>query len=408
MSEAAFVERRLRERPDLVESVARAVTGADSARLGPWSVEDLAPGRAGNPTSGAVIRVAGAAHVDGQEVRWSAVLKVVRSPEGPEAYDSPQNPIYWRRELEVARSGLLSGLVGLRAPRCYRIDEPDARTGWLWSEDLGELDREPWSEVDYRRAARALARFHAVTLGRPRSAGPDWLDRPDFVADLAQLCRPMFGALIAGVDAGRGAYEPLLVPELAPVLDLVRDPGPVLRLASRVPPAICHNDFNLDNLLLRRTSQGQDEVVAFDWQMVGVASVSSDLSQLLCYLPAMLHGRPREQVERSVVADYVSVLEQHGFVLEPEAVMAATVADGAARQAMFGLYMLCSELEGRESAGDVDGARSLVERFVAAWVAGPVPDLVRRAQAHVRDDSTTGRFSDGRPAAPGSTPGGTS
>lgn len=143
MTEA--LEHDLRAAPGVVEAVARAVTGESSAIVGPWSVEDLAPGAAGNPTSGGVVRVAGTARLfDREAARWSAVLKVLRSPEGPDAHDSPTDPIYWRRELDVARSGLLTRIVGLSAPRCYRVDEPDARTGWLWLEDLGRLDRDPW------------------------------------------------------------------------------------------------------------------------------------------------------------------------------------------------------------------------------------------------------------------------
>lgn len=95
--------------------------------------------------------------------------------------------------------------------------------------------------------------------------------RTDFTTFLAQNYAPMVDALLAEVDSGAVAYRPLLARELAPVRDLVRDPEPVLRLAAQVPPAVCHNDFNPDNLLLRRTPQGQDELVAFDWQMIGVA-----------------------------------------------------------------------------------------------------------------------------------------
>jgi hypothetical protein len=398
----AALESQLRAAAAVVEEVARAVTGASSAIVGPWTVEDLAQGF-GNPTSGGVVRVAGTARLYGREAPWSAVLKVLHSPEGPQAHDSPTDPIYWRRELDLARSGLLTRIVGLGAPRCYRVDEPDLRTGWLWLEDLGRLDREPWRESDYRAAARALARYHSATIGLPGPQRQPWLERPSFVAFLAQECRPWSDAMLAEVDGQAAGYEPLASPDLAAVLDLVRDPAPVLRTASRVPPAVCHNDFNPDNLVLRRAPDGHDELVAFDWQMIGTAPVSSDLSQLLCYLPLRLEGRPRTEVERSVVEEYAAALAESGFVLEPDVVEAAQVADGAARQAMFFLGVLWWELAALGSDADADARRAVVARHVGSLLAGPVPDLARRALEHARADPTEGWFAYGTPPRPGDT-----
>lgn len=398
----AAIEHELHAAPAALVAVARAATGERRANLLSWSVEELAPG-VGNPTSGGVFRVGGTARLSDRDVPWTAVLKVLRSPDGPEAHDSPADPIYWRRELEVARSGLLSRIAGVSAPCCFRIDEPDSRTGWLWMEDLGRLDREPWREADYCTAARALARFHAATIGLPGPDRPPWLDRDSFVTFLAQACRPTLDTLLTEVEAGRAVFEPLASPGLAAVLDLIRDPRPVLRMAARVPPAVCHNDFNPDNLLLRRALPGHDEVVVFDWQMVGVAPVSADLSQLLCYLPLTLDGRRREDVETSVAEAYVDALAQHGCVLEPQLVAAAQAADGAARQVMFALMVMWWELAALEGGASADAAHAVVARHVTALLAGPVPDLAGRAVERARADPAEGWFAFGRPASPGGT-----
>lgn len=384
---ARALERTLRSEAAEVQAVARRVTGRPDASLGEWSVEPLAAGGGGNPTSGGAFRVSGTATSSGDDVPWSAVLKVVRAPEDPESpHRSPRDPIYWRREVDAVQSGLLDQVEGIAAPRSLGVQERDGgRTGWLWLEDLGRLDRSTWTEDAYRSAARALARFHASGLAVSWADWP-WLEREDFAVFLADACRPMFDTLLAHVDGGEPAYLPLArSAELRPLLDLVRDPGPVLRPLAGVPRTLCHNDLNPDNLLLRAAADGgDDELVAFDWQMVGLGSVSADLGQLLCYVPDVLDARTREEVEASVLREYWVEMTAAGVDLDPAALQAAYLADSAARQGMFAVMGLCVQAGAAQAAGQEERLAEVVAGFVTSTSSGPLVSIVRRAVEQVR------------------------
>ena len=73
-----------------------------------------------NTVTAGVYRVAGSARLaGGGPAPWSLVLKVVRSPAG-----LADDELGAEREVLAYRSGLLTALEGVRAPRCYGIDEP--------------------------------------------------------------------------------------------------------------------------------------------------------------------------------------------------------------------------------------------------------------------------------------------
>ncbi|HKC70339.1 MAG TPA: phosphotransferase family protein, partial [Terriglobales bacterium] len=130
---------------------------------------------------------------------------------------------------------------------------------------LGEILRLPnYPRVISEAFVRCLARLHAVdvvqtgllSLGKPEGflerQVQGWADRWN-----------------------RAKTEPV------PRMDEV-----VRWLAERLPPSpaptIVHNDFKLDNLMLRAESPGQVEAV-LDWEMATVGDPLADLGLTLCY-----------------------------------------------------------------------------------------------------------------------------
>lgn len=377
---------------DSLARVVREATGTAVIDLRGWRADEVGTGRAGNPTSGGIYRVSGTAGADGAEpAPWSIILKVLRRvPELPVHTDAPDSPIYWRREIDLARSGLLDAVTGIASPRCFAIvDQPD-ETAWLWFEDLGEMGMTEWGPHDYAVAAAALARFHARGPAVADEVDLFWLDREPFTTFLARHYRPMVqrvlglarqappGSSLSALDPGRGPEE------LRPVLELMADPTAALAALDHVPRTLIHNDFNPDNLRLRTRPDGEVEVVAFDWQMVSFGPVSADLGQLLSYLPNHLGALTRDQVERATIDAYVRAAAESGAPVDRAAVLAAYRADAAARQVLFSAAFLCEDLEALVASADDDAVAALVRAWAQQTTAGPLPGLARRAADALR------------------------
>ncbi len=370
-----------------LESIAVAAVGLGSAGLLDWSVEPLAVGAAGNPTSGGLFRVSG--HVDVERpdrertVPWSVVLKVVRSPvETGRAWDSPTDGIYWRREVDVVTSHLLDDVAGLAIPRCFGVAELPQATAWMWFEDLGPMSRAAWTEADYHVAARAIARFHARYLtGTPIPDEP-WLNR-DFLRAFHAACTPSFERLMGGARSGRDAYRGLLPDRAGPAIaDLARimvDADLLLTALDAVPQTLCHYDTNVDNLRVRPGPDGAPHVVAIDWQMVGPGPIGADLGQLLCNLPATIGATPRADLEAAVLRTYRNELTAAGVDIDLDTVRIAYAADAALRQTAWAFMLLDLSILAAEAAGEDGAIDRIVAAFVANTTAGHLPTLARQA-----------------------------
>lgn len=375
-----------------LEAIAVAVVGRSRARLVDWSVEPLAVGAAGNPTSGGLFRVSG--HVEGGHgdvvgsdgeppVPWSAVLKVVRSPvETGRAWDRPTDAIYWRREADVLTSHLLDGVAGLALPRSFGVVEPAPATVWMWFEDLGRIDRAAWTEAEYQVAARAIARFHAPYLTGTAIPDLPWLNR-DFLRGFHAVGRPSFERLVTGSRSGSDTYRGLTPqragPAMAAVERVMVDADRLLAALDAVPQTLCHHDANVDNLLVRPGPDGAPQLVAFDWQMVGPGPIGSDLGQLLCTLPATYGATSADVIEAAVLRTYRDELVAAGVDIDVDTVRVAYVADAALRQTSWAFLLLDLSVLAAEAAGDDAAVVDLIARFVETTAASRLPVLARQA-----------------------------
>jgi hypothetical protein len=121
-----------------------------------WQVEPLH----GLGFGATIHRVSGVASQGGLRLPWSVICKQVR-----DAGDGPADFSYWRREPLLYASGLLAGLAGVAAPRCFAQGE---ETGGvvLWLEDLADGDGGGWMLERFGLVARALG-----MLGGAHAAG---------------------------------------------------------------------------------------------------------------------------------------------------------------------------------------------------------------------------------------------
>lgn len=148
--------------PAALAEVVRVATGYPRLTLSSWRT--MALHHAHEATAG-VYRIAGDGDANGESVPWSVVLKVVHTPPGSETL----------REVAAYRSGLLSDLPGIRAPRCYHIEERGGGAIGLWLEDIATPG--DWPLTHFGLAARHFGRFNgAYLVDRPLPGAP-WMNR---------------------------------------------------------------------------------------------------------------------------------------------------------------------------------------------------------------------------------------
>ena len=272
-------------------------------------------------TTGGLFRFDGQGWDGAEQKAWSAVLKVIQRP-GNEG-EEPQGLGYWRRELLAYQSGMLADLPhlpgesGLRAPRCYGVNE-QAGGAWIWLENITEAVGPAWTLDHFQQAARHLGRFAgAYLVGRPLPNSP-W------------LCASLFRSLYADEEWWARFINPAS-PNQAwqrPVVQAVYSEGlrqGVLHIWAEkwqwlaanegLPRVFCHNDAHRRNLMFCNSGGGQPELVAIDWGFCGPGGLGNDLGELVGTSLSYFAIDPANaaELERAVLAGYLAGLRDAGW-----------------------------------------------------------------------------------------------
>jgi hypothetical protein len=182
-----------------------------------------------------------------------AVKRLARPESGdPPELSDPTHFAYWRREADVAESGLTHGSPGLVGPVTAVEEDDDGITLVSeWVEDAG---------TNGLFLAHALGRFAAADLG----------ERP-------WLTRDLLRRRIARIEH-RGGWPTLARTSAADLADaLWTRREHFLQQYDALPSVPHHGDVASGNL---RGRDG-DHVVAIDWQSLGTGPVGTDLGLLM-------------------------------------------------------------------------------------------------------------------------------
>jgi len=161
-------------------------------------------------------------------------------------------------------------------PICYRIDEQENGSYWLWLEDVQDDIGVVWPVERFGLAARHLGHFNGQYLvGKPLPQA-EWFGRkPTLQWDatervLAQLESVRDYPLVAR------AYTP---ENARGVRRLWEDRHTLLAALETLPTTLCHLDAQRSNLMARQT-HGVDRTVAIDSGRPGIGSLGIDVAQL--------------------------------------------------------------------------------------------------------------------------------
>jgi hypothetical protein len=180
---------------------------------------------------------------DGELIVKRLVAPVDEDPVAPYAVG------WWRRQADVAASGVVEATPGLRGPVLVRLEEdPEGLTFWYAAVVPQPL---PGPFV-----AHALGRFAGADLGEQ-----PW------------LCRDQLSQRMAATER-RGGWTTLARTTVADLADrLWQRRGHFLSAVAELPQVVQHGDPVPANLLGR----DGDVVLAIDWSNLGTGPVGGDL-----------------------------------------------------------------------------------------------------------------------------------
>jgi hypothetical protein len=344
-------------------AVVRQVLHLPSAELADWHAEPLA----GLGFVGTVHRITGAVQSPGAgpERTWSVVRKHVADTGSTET-----DLRYWRREPLAYASGLLEGIAGANAPRCF-AQSSDPTGVALWLEDVS-TDEAPWDGPAWERAADALARLAApYALGAPL---PDhaWLSR-GWLEGWVEQSAPALGRFDEAV--GDPWVAPLYPPPVATITNrLWADRQRLLQCLRESPPVLGHLDAVPANIVRSR-----DAVTLLDWAFVGHAALGEDLASLVGSSVLFGGASPDELPDVDALAfnAYVGALRDAGWAGPASQVRAAYCTAAALRYLLGPVAILLGGLDAEGRVVEVGGVRDPDQRaFFERSFGRPIGELL--------------------------------
>ena len=294
---------------DELSAIVRQILQVDATPIGELTLRKI--GRSAGSATAGIFHVAGRARTQAGESKWSAVLKVLGTPENlPTGTERDGST-----EVDVYRSGVFAQLCGgIRAANCYAI-QPKRDLLLLWMEDLTDAPQAPWSADHFIAAARHLGKFNAFW---PEESLPqwDWLSRLGFRAEFTGS--PHFQSVFERLDTQRD--QPLMrefvsATSLEQLKQLWRDCDVLLTLAETTSKGVCHGDCHPKNLFPITGSNGNSYTIGIDWVKVGICNHGVDLGHMLASPAKWLELTPEEAalLREPILDAYLVGLTESGW-----------------------------------------------------------------------------------------------
>lgn len=311
----------------------REIVGSE---VGAYRVSPLRGGPAGSGLATELYLVSGAT--------WRVVLKLCAP--APDQ-DDPAGTRYWRREPLLYGSGLLDDLAGLRAPRCYGVDErPDGRIA-VWLEHVADEGEPRWPIETWAWMARRFGRMGGAYLapGGPRLPDLPWLGGGRLRSWLGH-----HGPLVERIAAA--ADDPAVArwwprPVVDAILLLWTERDVFCDALERLPQTFGHGDAIRRNLFVRG-----GELVAIDWEHAGRHAPGEDVGQALSVASAFYWIDPEElpALDAALFSDYLVGLREAGWRGDERAVRLAFCTHAALRNIFNAVGSFMPDEEGRARA----------------------------------------------------------
>ena len=354
------------ERLKMVDSttltpLARKALNLVDAVVDDWKYETL---RGGSPNS-EIYRFSGSAHSGENIFPWSLILKIIRASEGTVDPASLRN---WKREALAYQSGLLDDLpVGFCAPRCFGIVEQSDFEDWLWLEEVNDEIRANWSPEHYGRVAHQLGQFNGVFLKERRLPTQPWLTKGwlrAWVANAIPLI-PISAEVLAHPLCSR-LYPHDIYQRL---LQVWHEHDAWLSFIEHQPQTLAHMDAFRRNLLTRRDSIGDMQIVLIDWAFLGSAALGEEIAPLVAASLFFLEFDPdqADTLDKIVFESYLEGLGKTGWQGDPRAVRFTYTASAVLRYSIGVLGITSMLADENRHAGIEQAIGHPLDEVVDVW-----------------------------------------
>jgi phosphotransferase family enzyme len=324
--------------------IVRQLVHRNTFSIQDWHVSQLGGG-VGNPVSLGLYRFEGIAQDQDERIAWSVILKIIQSPanEGRENLgegDDQTHWNYWKREPLVYRSGLLETLPGgLTAPRCFGVVEILGNLIWLWLEDVADSFGGAWSLDRYALGARHLGQLNGIFLSERSLPSFPWLSRH------------RSQQWINAVPWQTIPWEHPQVRERYPKLEMnsfqrmLAENERFLQKLELLPQTLCHGDTYPTNFMSRDLPNNQQQTVALDWALAGIAPVGADLGQLVFGAQNNLQEVNRIEIDKALFESYLDGLRDSGCKIDAQYVRFGYTAFAALQVGLFHIYWMGEALK---------------------------------------------------------------
>jgi hypothetical protein len=323
MMETSILDQLKKTEWDRLTQVVRQDLNCPTFELRDWNVRMLSDQGVINPDGLFLVEGHGVdgAHPEPGIQPWRVVVKNYVPPQDEVA---PDNLWYWKREVLLFQSGLLERLPGpLRWPRSYGVFETGG--SWqIWMEHVKDESPARWTMDHYRLAARELGRWNGRCFQQRIRPAEPWMGRELYRGWVES------GAQIPGWRDGSSpsVRKVFLMEDYARACRVFDEREIFFAALNKLPQVFSHFDYNRRNLMIRKNTQGQDEVVAVDWADSGIGPLGGDLYGLIAGSAILNEVQPEDlpALEGAVYPEYLAGLGDEGWDGDPDEIRLAYTA----------------------------------------------------------------------------------
>lgn len=305
-----------------------------------WNQYQLGGGM-GNPVSVGLFRYSVSLIREQKQVNWSMILKVIQSPgnvgminmgEG----DDPSHWNYWKRELLVYQSDILSFLPdGIRAPQCYGVIGIPGDIGFLWLEDISDDFGVAWTLERYARTAYHLGRLNGIRPIENKPPMYSWFSRRRNHQWVDLM--PNWKEVNWDHPLMRNRYPPASENMFRQML---MESGKFMSELDRIPETLNHGDTFPTNFMSMRDEKGNHQTIALDWALMGLEPIGDDLSQFVFGVMERLSDTDRNEILEKLFDAYLHGLQESGLIINPLLVRFGFCVTAALRVGLFQIYLI--------------------------------------------------------------------
>jgi hypothetical protein len=251
---------------------------------------------------------------------------------------------YWKRELLLYQSGWLDNLPeGIAGPKCYEAEEMPGNVAGLWLEDIHDSFSGTWPLYRYALTARHLGRLNGTYISRRELPAYSWLSHQRTRSWLEMVPWRDFPWEHPVAEQCFSEKEESFFRRM------LNENQMFLEKLDRLPLTVSHGDTYPTNFRSRRMSRGQEQTVAMDWALAGIAPLGDDLGQLVYGTSINLRGYKLQDISQMLFTSYINGLQDSGCRIDPDIVRFGYAASAAFRVVLFKLSMTREDIENEDN-----------------------------------------------------------